>query len=255
MRVAMVGILLFAPMYGILSTLVVNGRMTFFSDSLGHSALTGVAIGSLLGFANPTVSRVLFGILFAVLLCFIKSRGKATTEANLSVLSSAAMALGVALLSLGGKFAGYSGYLTGDLLAITASDIMPLLAALTLTIIYSILRYNSVMLVSAHPALARSRGLSPFMIETEFACVLSVIVMISIRWIGILMLNAMLIIPAACSRNLSRGSVSYLVVSVVVALISGIVGLAVSFSVGVSSAAAIVLVLASIYIISIVFQK
>ncbi|GHU67387.1 ABC transporter permease [Clostridia bacterium] len=254
-RYALIGVLLFAPMVGALGTLVVSGQMAFFSDSLGHSALTGIALGLMLGLKTPLWAMLAFGAAFAVGLCLVKSRGAASTDTTIGVFSSTAMALGVVLLSLRGEFAKYSNYLVGDLLSIAPNDLPPLGAALLLTIIYCVLRYNKLMLLNANTALARSRGLAVRAVETGFACVLALVVMLSIRWVGVLMINAMLVIPAACARNLAKDTRGYLVGAVALALVCGVAGLMLSLVIGTAAGATIVLLLAGCYVCSLVIGR
>jgi len=254
-RVGLCGVLLFAPMYGMLGTMVVSGKLAFFSDSLGHSALTGVAIGAMLGLSNQLPATIIFGILFAILLVLVKSRGKASTDTTLGVFSSAAMALGLVLMSMRGRFARFSNVLVGDLLSMTQGDLIPLGVALTFTAAYLMMRYNKLLLVTTHPGLAKSRGINPLRIEIEFVCVLAAVVMLSVQWVGILMLNAMLIIPAACSRNISHTARRYMAASILFALCAGIFGLLLSFALGTASGATIVLILAFIYLFTLTYAK
>ena len=118
MRTALCAVLLIAPLYGLLGTMAVDGRMAFFSDSLGHSAITGIALGVMLGIQTPAWAMILYGLAYALLLCYVKGRGAASTDTTIGVFSSTGLALGVVLLSRNGGFAKYSGYLIGDLLAI-----------------------------------------------------------------------------------------------------------------------------------------
>ncbi|MDR2657575.1 MAG: metal ABC transporter permease [Oscillospiraceae bacterium] len=254
-RYALIGVLLFAPMVGALGTLVVNGQLAFFSDSLGHSALTGIALGLMLGLRTPLWAMLAFGVVFAAGLCVVKSRGAASTDTTIGVFSSTAMALGVVLLSLKGEFAKYSNYLVGDLLSIAPWDLPPLGAALVLVVIYCVLRYNKLLMLNANPALAKSRGIAVRVVETGFACVLALVVMLSIRWVGILMINAMLVIPAACARNLARDTRGYVLGAVALALACGTAGLALSLVIGTAAGATIVLLLAACYAASLVVGR
>ena len=136
MRLALCAVLLMAPLYGLLGTMVVDGRMSFFSDSLGHSAMTGIALGVLLGLDTPVWAMVAFGVLYALLLVYVKARGAASTDTTLGVFSATGMALGVVLLSRNGGFARYSNYLIGDLLAIEAGDLAAIGAALAATVVF-----------------------------------------------------------------------------------------------------------------------
>jgi len=250
MRVALYGVLLFAPMFGLLGSMVVDSRMAFFSDSLGHGALTGIAVGLLLGVGTPLLPMLVFGVAFALLLAFVRARGRASTDTTISVFSATAMALGVVLLTLRGDFAKYSNYLVGDLLAMSAADLPPLAAALALVILYTFLRYNRFLLSFAQPALAISRGVPVRATEIGFSCLVAVVVMLSIRWVGVLMINAMLVLPAAAARNRARNTCGYVWGSVTLALGCGVLGLLLSFALGTASGATIVLLLAVGYALS-----
>ena len=117
MKNALLAMLLMAPLFGILSTMVVTGHMSFFSDALGHSAFTGIAIGSILGIAAPTWAAVVFSVLFALLFSWIRRGSLHASDTLIGVFSSAAVALGIlAATAGGGSFTKYNKYLVGDVL-------------------------------------------------------------------------------------------------------------------------------------------
>ena len=142
MRNALLAILLMAPLFGILSTMVVTGRMSFFSDALGHSAFTGIAIGCICGMAMPIWAAVLFSLVFSLLFSYVRSRSNQAADTLIGVFSSAAVALGIFVATLGGgSFTKYNKYLIGDILSITPAEIgllaIVLLAVLTLWVLLS----------------------------------------------------------------------------------------------------------------------
>ena len=108
MKNALLAMLLITPLFGMLGTMAVDNKMAFFSDALGHSALTGIAIGVVLGWQNQLASMLLFGILWAVLITFVKHNSKMSADTIISVFSSAGLALGIVILSANGGFAKYS---------------------------------------------------------------------------------------------------------------------------------------------------
>ena len=120
---AFLAILLVTPLFGLLSTMVVSNRMAFFSDSLGHGAFTGIAIGVLLGSVSPLLSLVLFSVAFAVFITYIQNKSTASTDTIIGVFSSTAIALGLMMMSYGGGFNKFSSYLIGDILSVTPDDI------------------------------------------------------------------------------------------------------------------------------------
>ena len=250
MKNAFLAILLLTPLLGLLGTMAVNHQMAFFSDALGHSALTGIGLGIILGLRNDLVSMLVFGIIWAILICVIKQSGSASADTVISVFSSTSVAAGLLILARGGKFAKYSALLIGDILAVTPGDLLWLLLALVGTLILWALLYNSLLLTSVDHFLARSRGVKTRLVECAFVVMVAVAVMLSIRWVGVMLINALLILPAAAGRNIARSSRQHAVWSVVLALFSGIVGLTLSYYLDTSAGASIVLVSALCYAVS-----
>ena len=215
MKNALLAVLIITPLFGILGTMIVNKKMAFFSDSLGHSALTGIAIGAVLGMKDTTLSMILFAIVFALLLNKIAEKSTASTDTLISVFSSASMALGLAILSKGGNFSKYSALLVGDILSITRREILYLVAIFAVTLVFWVLAFNKLCAESVNVTLAKSKGIPVKVIENLFSILIALIVMLSIKWIGILLINALLILPAASSRNISQNMREYHFFSVV----------------------------------------
>lgn len=255
MKNALLAVLLITPLLGMLGTMAVNHNMAFFSDALGHSALTGIALGVILGVDNELISMVAFGILLALIITKVRSAGTASADTVISVFSSAAIALGLVILSVGGGFSKYSSYLIGDILSVTPSEILILaVTLLCVTVIWALI-YNKLTLVSINRELAASRGVRVALIENIFVVLVAVVVMLSIKWVGVLLINSMLILPAACARNFSTNSRQYLFSSVGLSLSSGIAGVISSFYLNTSAGATIVLISAVLFFVSYIFRK
>ena len=241
MKNALLAVLLVTPLFGMIGTMVVNNRMAFFSDALGHSALTGIAIGVIFGIGNPLWAMLVFSVLFSVLFILLKNYGRLPTDTIISVFASAAVALGIVLLSRGGGFNKYTAYLIGDLLSITPAEIGMLAILFAAVLVLWAFLFNRLLIVSVNPALASSRGISTRFSDAIFTVIVAVTVTVSIQWVGLLIINSLLILPAASARNLSSSVRQYHAVSVIVALVSGIAGLIVSFYVGTATGATIVI--------------
>ena len=255
MKNALLAVLLITPLLGMLGTMAVNHNMAFFSDALGHSALTGIALGIILGIDNELISMVAFGILLALIITKVRSAGTASADTVISVFSSAAIALGLVILSVGGGFSKYSSYLIGDILSVTSSEILILAVTLVcVTIIWASI-YNKLTLVSINRELAASRGVRVAIIENIFVVLVAVVVMLSIKWVGVLLINSMLILPAACARNFSTNSRQYLFSSVGISLVAGLGGVISSFYLNTSAGATIVLISAILFFISYIFRR
>ena len=256
MKNALLAILLMAPLFGLLSTMIVTGRMSFFSDALGHSAFTGIAIGAICGIAAPIWVAVIFSVVFALLFSYVRSRSNHAADTLIGVFSSTAVALGIFIATLnGGSFTKYNKYLIGDILSVTPAEIGMLGIVLLCVILFWILYSNRLVLTAIHPQLASSRGFSVGLSQTVFTVAIAVVVTLSISSVGLLILNSLLILPGASARNISRNLRQYHGFSVLFALIAGIGGLIISYYLGTSSGAAISLVLAVIFAISFCFRK
>lgn len=256
MKNAFLAVLLMAPLFGLTSTMIVTGRMSFFSDALGHSAFTGIAIGCICGAASPTWVAVIFAVAFALLFSFVQNRSNHTADTLIGVFSSAAVALGIFIATLGGgSFTKYNKYLIGDILSVTPGEIGTLSLVLIGTFIFWMLTSNRLTLTAIHPQLASSRGIPVRLIRTVFTTAIAVIVTLAISWVGLLILNSLLVLPAASARNISRNLKQYHLFSVLFALIAGISGLCVSFYLGSSAGASISLILVLLFALSFGFRK
>ncbi len=254
MKNALLAILLLTPLLGLLGTMAVNQQMAFFSDALGHSALTGVGLGILMGVHSDLASMLVFGVVWAVMICRIKQTGAASTDTVISVFSSTSVAAGLLILSRGGGFAKYSSLLIGDVLAVTPLDLLWLLLALVIGAALWMAMYNSLLLSSVNAPLARSRGVPTRLTECAFVVLVAVAVMLAIRWVGVMLINALLILPAAAGRNLARTSRQHAAWSVAIALGSGVAGLLSAYAWDTSAGAAIVLYAAACYALSLLWR-
>lgn len=246
---ALLAVLLVTPLFGILGTMVVNNKMAFFSDAIGHSALTGIAIGVLLGLRDPLAAMLAFAIILAVGISMVKASGTSSPDTIIGVFSSTAIALGIVILSRGGGFAKYSNFLIGDLLIISTQQIVILLGVLVLVLLFWGGFFNQLLLVSVNPSLARSRGVNIRAVEIVFSIIMAVVVTVSIQWVGILIINSLLVLPAAAARNIAVNMRQYHGLSLLIALISGISGLILSYYWGTATGATIVLITSLFFVL------
>ncbi len=256
MKNALLALLIMSPLFGLLSTMIVTGRMSFFSDALGHSAFTGIAIGALCGMAAPTGAAVLFSIGFALLFSFVRARSNQAADTIIGVFSSSAVALGIFVATMGGgSFTKYNKYLIGDILSVTTAEIGMLALVLAAIVVFWVLCANRLTLTAIHPQLASSRGIPVGLSQTLFVTAIAVVVTLSISSVGLLILNSLLVLPAASARNIARNLKEYHGFSVLFALVAGIGGLTVSYYLGCSAGAAISLILAAIFTVTFISRK
>ena len=180
----------------------------------------------------------------------MKNKTTYGADTIISVFSSIAIALGLAILAQTGNFNKYSSYLVGDILSITSSEIFYLLLAFIAVILFWYFMFNKLNVISIKSTLAKSRGINIKLIDNIFVILIAVIVMVSIRWVGILLINSLLILPAAASRNIAKSMRSYHLFSVIFSLFSGICGLIISYYWNVPTGPMIVIISGIIYFIT-----
>ena len=255
MKNAFLAVLLIAPLFGLIGTMIVNNKMSFFSDAMGHCALTGIAIGVMLGINNYAVSMIAFAIIFALGISTIIESKVSSADTIIGVFSSAGMAIGIVILSASGGFSKYTGYLTGDVLSITKNEILTLAIAAVIIVLIWFLSFNKLMISSLNSDMARSKQINVRFYKNIFVILVAFIVTVSIKWVGMLIINSLLVLPAASARNLVKNMRGYHVVSVLISLVSGISGLITSYYMGTSAGATIVLVSAAIFFITFFTNK
>lgn len=256
MKNALLAVLLMAPLFGLTSTMIVTGRMSFFSDALGHSAFTGIAIGAICGIAAPTWFAVIFSVGFALLFSWVRSRSNQAADTLIGVFSSTAVALGIFVATLGGgSFTKYNKYLIGDILSVTPAEIGMLALVLAAVVVFWVIFSNRLTLTAIHPQLASSRGVNTDLTQTLFTTAIAVVVTLAISWVGLLILNSLLVLPGASARNVSKDLKQYHLFSVLFALTAGIGGLIVSYYLGTSAGASISLGMALIFAVTFCFRS
>ena len=254
MKNAFLAVLLVTPLFGLISTMVVSNRMAFFSDSLGHGAFTGIAIGVLLGSVSPLLSLVVFSVVFALFITYIKNKSTASTDTIIGVFSATAIALGLMIMSHGGGFNKFSSFLIGDILSITPDDLSALAVVFVLGLIAWGLLFNQLLVLSINSSFARSRGIPAFWIESAFASLLAVVVSISIQWVGILIINAMLVLPAAGALKISNNVKQYHLFSVLIAMFSGFLGLMLAYYFDMAAGATIVVISSVLFFLTLLLK-
>ncbi|MCR5166986.1 MAG: metal ABC transporter permease [Oscillospiraceae bacterium] len=255
MKNSFLAILIATPIFAILGTMVVNKKMAFFSDAIGHSALCGIAVGTVFGFTDRSLSMVIFAVIFSMLLNYVKDRTTYGADTIISVFASVAMSLGLVLLSAGGSFNKYTSYLVGDILSITADEIAFLAVCFVLVIIFWLLAYNKLSAASINRTLAKSKGINGQVLDYLYSAFIAVVIMFSIRWIGVLLINSLIILPAASSRNISYNTRQYHLFSVLISLVPGIAGLIISYYTSTPTGPVIVLLLGSIFFVTFVIHS
>ncbi len=256
MKNALLGILVLCPLLGLLSCHVVTGKMSFFSDALGHSAFTGIAIGSLCGMAFPLGMAVALSVVFALLFTYVRRKSNLSGDTVIGVFSSTAVALGILIATWGGgSFTKFNNYLIGDILSVRPAEIGILAIVLILVVVVWCLCSNGLFLSVLHPNLAHSRGVKVGAVQALFTVVIAVVVTMALSWVGLLVINSLLVLPGAAARNFAKNLRQYHLFSVLGALVCGSLGLMASYYWGCSTGAAVSLLLAVYFFAGFILRR
>ena len=256
MKNALLAVIVMAPLFGLLSTMIVTGKMSFFSDALGHSGFTGIAIGVLCGAALPIWWAVGLAVAFALLFSFVRSRSSQSADTIIGVFSSTAVALGIFIATMGGgSFTKFNKYLIGDILSVTPGEIGALALVLLAVAALWVLCSNQLILTAIHPQLASSRGVKAARNETLFTVVIAVVVTLAMSWVGLMVINSLLVLPAASARNVAKNVRQYHLFSVLGALVASVAGLILAYYLGCSAGATIALLLALFFAVTFALRR
>ncbi|SHI32600.1 metal ABC transporter permease [Pollutimonas bauzanensis] len=245
------------PILGGLGTLVVVKRFAFFSEAVGHSALTGVAIGILMGepYTGPYGSLFGYCLLFGILLNYLRNRTGLAPDTLIGVFLSISLALGASvLLVLAGRINVHilENVLFGSVLTVNNHDLSVLAVVALLTAALALPYYNGLMLASFNPQLAAVRRVPVKALDYLFVALVTIVTVASVKVIGAILVGALLVIPAACARMLSPSLRSFFWLSVLIATVSTLAGilLPIELDLPVPSGAAIILVSGALFMLA-----
>ena len=255
MRRALLGLVLIAPACAIMGVQVVSFRMAFFSDAISHSAFTGVALGLILGL-DPRWSMVAFGVLVGCGVLIFARKAELSTDTVIGVFFAMVVALGIVIVSARRGLAQYfEVVLFGDILTINSTELWIIFGLYLAVILFQWIAFNRLLLLAIDPPLAHSRGIRPAPWEMVYGFLLALIVMVSLRVVGLLFVTALLVVPAATGRNVARSAGGLFWLSFTTAFISSILGLYLSFVWGSATGATVILVAVVIFVLSFLYRQ
>lgn len=252
MRQALLGLLLLCPMTAMLGVQVLNFRMAFFSDAVGHSAFAGVAVGLILG-APPRLSMLLFGVAVGLLVMAVRRKSGLSADAAIGIVFSAVVAFGLAVVSRAASVAReMEQFLYGDILTVSPGEIVILFLLLCALVFFQYFGSNRLLAIALSPLMSRVSGTNVAFWQYLFAALLALVVMFSVRAVGVLLVTALLIVPAAAARNIARDMRGMFWWSIAISVASGCLGLWFSAQewLATASGATIILVACAFFAIS-----
>lgn len=228
MQQALVGLILLAPMAAAMGVQVVTFRMAFFADAISHSAFAGVALGLIFSI-NPHWSMLLFGVLVGVVIMMVQRKTSLSSDTVIGVFFSAVVAFGLAVVSRDRNVArDLQRFLYGDILTIGSDTITALVILFAVIMFFQTWGYNHMLYIGFNPLLAQVHKVRVAIYQYCFAALLSIVVIFAVWAVGVLLVTALLIVPAATARNLARSAGSMFWWALIVSLSSAIAGLIIS---------------------------
>ncbi len=228
MQQAMVGLMLLAPMASSMGVQVINFRMAFFSDAISHSAFAGVALGLILDM-DPHRTMPLFGLLVGLGIMAVQRHSTLSSDTVIGVFFSGVVAFGLAVVSRDRSVArDVQRFLYGDILTIGQADILWLMALFVALMLFQAWGYNRMLYIGLNPVLAEAHSVRVAAYQYTFAALLSLIVIFSVWAVGVLLVTALLIVPAAAARNFARSAGSMFWWALLVSITSAVAGLILS---------------------------
>ena len=253
--------LLIGPLLGGIGTMVVVKRMAFFSQAIGNAAMTGVAIGVLLGesYSEPYFSMFGFCILFGIVLNYTRGRTSMSSDTLIGVFLAISLALGSSLLLfVSAKVNTHilEAVLFGSVLTVSDTDINVLLAVTVVCVAATVPLFNHMLLSSLNPSLARARGVRVTLLEYGFVVIITLLTVACVKIIGAVLVEALLLIPAAAARNLVSSVRGFVFLSMAIATVSCLAGIFIpmQWDLALPSGGAIVLVAASFFVVTTVIR-
>jgi ABC-type Mn2+/Zn2+ transport system permease subunit len=242
MQRALATALLLAPICALLGVFVTARRMAFFSDTISHGALAGIALAFWWGMADPTLPMIGFSLVVAAAILWLKEKTELLTDTIMALLLSGSVSFGIILFSMMKSYRGQiQRFLFGDILAVSPQEVGWAALLFGVVLVGLWLRLNALVLITAQEELAHVCGVRVRLLNYLFVLVLTVTVAMSIRLMGIILVTSLLVIPAATARNISFNLRQHLIGSVLFGVTSGLAGTLLSYQLDVPCGPAIVL--------------
>ncbi|MEJ1160591.1 metal ABC transporter permease [Prosthecomicrobium sp. N25] len=259
---AILAALVIGPLLGVLGTMVVVKRMAFFSQAIGNAALTGVSIGVLIGESNtsPYISMFSFCIMFGLVLRYTQTRTSLTSDVLIGVFLSISLAVGASLLlfvSARMNTHVLENIMFGSILTVNYADLNILLAVALVTVLLGAPAYNGMLLASFSPSLAEVRGTWVRTLEYGFVLLITIVTVACVKIVGAILVEALLIVPAAAARNISRSLAGFVGWSVLFSTSACLIGIVapMQYNIPVPSGGAIILVAAAFFLVTAVLRN
>lgn len=255
MKHALIAVLLITPMCSAMGVLVVSFKMAFFSDTISHSAFTGIALGIMFSI-NPYAAMILFGLAIAVGIVYTRRETNLSIDTIIGVFFCATVSFGIAIISyFKGLTRNLPSFLYGEILTVGKTELYWFFILFVTVFLFLYLYYNRLLYIGLNDKIAYTKGINVKRCDYMYSLVLALVITVSIKIIGILLVTGMIIVPAAAARNVSRNASTMFWSSILFGLVAGVSGLISSFYLDTSTGATIVLWASVIFFVTLVIKK
>ena len=254
--------LIIGPLLGAVGTMVVVKRMAFFSQAVGNAAMTGVAIGVLLGesYTEPYISMFSFCLLFAIVLNYTKNQTQLSSDTLIGVFLAISLAVGASLLLFVSAQVNthiLEAVLFGSVLTVSDTDINVLLVVAVLVAIAGVPLFNRMLIGSMNADLALARGVPVKVLDYVFVIMITMITVSCLKIVGAVLVEALLLIPAAAARNVVNSMKGFVWLSMAIATVSAVAGVLIpmQFDLPIPSGGAIVIIAAGVFVLTTIIRR
>jgi zinc transport system permease protein len=239
---ACLALLLLAPLCAMLGLQVVNFRLAFYSDAISHSAFSGIALGVLFH-VDPRLAIIVFGLLIGVSITYVRRSTSLALDTVIGVFNSAIIAFGIAVISARkGMTRDFQSFLYGDVLSVHPKELWMLSILLLVVLLYSFFNSNRLLAISLHEELALTNGIRVKLQTYIINLLLALVVAMGIRAVGILLITALLVVPAATARNLAHNSRQMFWWNMLMSISASFIGIVIAVQYDTTTGATIILV-------------
>jgi zinc transport system permease protein len=255
MQRAIIGGIILGLLLAFMGVFVILRRMAFFGDGVAHASLAGIAIGILASY-NPLVVAIIFSIILAIIIFYLERKTKLSSDVIIGILFTASMALGVILISLK---SGYQpeliSFLFGNILSIQTSELIIMAIFAVIVIAFLLYYFRQIAFITFDEEGARVSGINTTVLDLIFYITLAVAIVLGVKILGIVLVSALLIIPASIAKLISKSFKSLVASSIIVAEITILGGLAISYILNLPTGAVIILFGTALFFLTLIIQK
>ena len=248
---AIIGISISVTLLGIF---VLWNKMAYFGDALSHSSILGLSLSAPFHY-NPFLGLIMFAIFFAILINFVDKKNLYSKDTVIAIVSYSAVAIGLILIAIYPQNFDFENYLFGDLALVSKIEVVSIYLLAAIISFFILFYFKKLLLTTINKDLAIIEGIKVDNLKLKFSLILALFIAFSVKIIGIFLITALLILPAAIARNFSNSPIKMILITLVIATISGLGGFFISLHFNLPASATIVGFLSAYFFIILLLKQ